>query len=693
MASVMKTRTRLIQQFRSRQWSPWVQIPTSSDTCILCLLGVLVCVAPRPAWAHRQMERKHGVTSLKETTRKGIDDNPRLRTPSSTMDEIKDQSSHRNSSPLVSTGTDLSRTGNENQSPAQILQDAQVFPLNYPSYRARLLRKMRENQVDEDSHAKRDQVALRIFPPPQIGGGDRVYSGDAQIGAVIAIASEEVGQIDIKLTISATGHDDIEFYLYRREETDDLTQFIVLPPIRDLIKGIDSKFVQLTLDAVGIPSDNSASIVLSRDGSSFRIGDHSEHGEILTLDGEKGELEVDLSSIETDPVPAGFPELSSVLERSGSTSNAQFGFNRNSIAQMQSRSAVGVYPCFVHKAKYNDNDGDIWTESGWFYRNARYHLVDVYHNGKRKRSTYLDSSGCLEGGANYGSGEYEFKVWSKAKLGNLTLKAKRRDYYSVRSSKFRVDGGHEVRVIKFKGDNSRFNALLPAVQSVLHTHQHLGRETININVEVEQSHSSFSCRKRTMNIREGREHRMFTVAHEMGHAFACLVNEESIRKKLTSLDCSYYSASCPDGSQDDDTVDLGDAHALTSKEWVDCSIGEGWASFYAATIWNYNQYDCSYGSVDCEGEGTYKDAYLENYCEGKQGIAGQGTDIDWLKQFWDMYSMDGGLSVMDMVNLFEESDEWTRSDGYEKLNDAAQRLGGRWEDAWDSFDSMNGIDH
>lgn len=353
-------------------------------------------------------------------------------------------------------------------------------------------------------------------------------------------------------------------------------------------------------------------------------------------------------------------------------------------------SSTGILPCFVHHVIYNDaNSGDIWTQTGWHYKNAKHQWVQKYHNGNYVGSDWLNSSGCLSSPIYHGAGTYKFKVWTGARLhgipntsgGAPTINVidHTTNYFTVFTAQTHVSSGTPTHLF-YLGNSHQANALLAAVQSIEQEGGMMGTATTTVYTDPPEGRSYH--RSGEVFIGHPAEASKYIIAHEMGHAFTYRTVSG---RKLNGGDCSYKSVSCPDHSD-------GDGHAIDSKEHSQCSIQEGFAIFWGAAAYNYAfQSDCSYEGYDCEGSNDFPTRKLETDCNTPWG--GKGTDIDWTRQFWDMRTASTPVTIPEMINWFSSASSWGRGDGYSKLNSEANSIGGNLNTVWDQFKGYNGIDH
>ena len=131
---------------------------------------------------------------------------------------------------------------------------------------------------------------------------------------------------------------------------------------------------------------------------------------------------------------------------------------------------------------------------------------------------------------------------------------------------------------------------------------------------------------------------------------------------------------------------------MSSKEHSQCAIGEGWAHFVAARVWNsQSELNCNFRywsgveEVPCDhGNSSWPLGYMRSECIGDH--SGKGNELDWMRQFWDVHTRGANApSLNDMVDWVNTAAAWGTSDGFNKLNQAANTVGGRLDTNWDNY--------
>jgi hypothetical protein len=197
--------------------------------------------------------------------------------------------------------------------------------------------------------------------------------------------------------------------------------------------------------------------------------------------------------------------------------------------------------------------------------------------------------------------------------------------------------------------------------------------------------------------------RKYLIAHQMGHLASIFKNGDLIAAVSTTA--------AADGA-----CDGGTGHSMHSKEHQSSAAYEGiahaWAalafndsgaaadcgfSYYLPPDWDNdgtpdpNEFDCDgtlYGSIDGND-------YLNDVCGGT--LTGKGTEIDWLRFWWDLVT-DGGLNDAQIFEIWAGAspDDWS-TDGTgppgaqpaKRLLDSADFLSLFTQ--WDAYDDANGV--
>jgi hypothetical protein len=199
--------------------------------------------------------------------------------------------------------------------------------------------------------------------------------------------------------------------------------------------------------------------------------------------------------------------------------------------------------------------------------------------------------------------------------------------------------------------------------------------------------------------------RKFVITHEMGHAVA-IRRDENLRTgpeyDESFLDCAEYLWAADR------------AHDFASREYASTAAVEGFAHYYAASVWNNGgENDCSfyyYKTVDFEPRDYYWNdpnrhvwvadpnpiyscatsrTFLEGWCYPWDGY---GVESDWLTFWWDIQTQ-MGLTFGQISDIYDcaNAHDWTwNTDVYYNLRECVDA---NIRDEWDYWANENGINH
>ena len=212
---------------------------------------------------------------------------------------------------------------------------------------------------------------------------------------------------------------------------------------------------------------------------------------------------------------------------------------------------------------------------------------------------------------------------------------------------------------------------------------------------VGDSHSGGSYNGTQVNLSRTASDQMFLVVHEDGHRMADLRTQSVMND---AQDYSINDATCPGEP-------TGTPHSMRSKEYSGAAAGEGFSHFYAADVFNsHDEADCAFAYykntagisaplyVDCESANTnFPVNRLDTDCGGG---AGRGTELDWLRQYWDVHTNGATPPTFTaMCDWLDTATAWTRSSAYQQLDAEANDVGGALNTNWDGAKAVNGVDH
>lgn len=193
-----------------------------------------------------------------------------------------------------------------------------------------------------------------------------------------------------------------------------------------------------------------------------------------------------------------------------------------------------------------------------------------------------------------------------------------------------------------------------------------------------------------VNIDDQTEHKYrqkFLVGHEVGHA----IEEAYQTARFGTMDYLYGSYTQPVDAACDSA---GELHALTSREYTSAAINEGFAHFVSTDTYNdhgqttgrFTYYKDDLGfprDIAVEGDPAFDMAnphnsnrYAERVCTAT--ASNVGTELDWLRFFWDLHTVGGGaddehenLLQLRVDAAFQGGPAWGDQNGYDLLEDNA----------------------
>jgi hypothetical protein len=187
--------------------------------------------------------------------------------------------------------------------------------------------------------------------------------------------------------------------------------------------------------------------------------------------------------------------------------------------------------------------------------------------------------------------------------------------------------------------------------------------------------------------------RKFMISYFIGLRLAHL----AVGSEMYARSASGSSVTCPAGP-------AGATHSMGSRENQALAIQEGFAHFYAADVWNNDDFDdCKLGyfqdefgtgapTIDCESsDANYPRPYMETVCGTPWD--GRGTTVDWMRTFWDLHT-DGAdeIPFNDILAWLRSADYWSDQNGYAELEEEAAQIGGTFYTRWTAAANTNGVD-
>ncbi|MCA9710152.1 MAG: hypothetical protein KDK70_30210 [Myxococcales bacterium] len=368
--------------------------------------------------------------------------------------------------------------------------------------------------------------------------------------------------------------------------------------------------------------------------------------------------------------------------------------------------AVGAGPaafttvkfCFEQKSLFTDagHGEDYWTSNTNTARSVAGTRITIYRNGSPSTQWLGDGIGDDDPGKGCTTSfapaaTFTFRAYARAMVQGNEI-----DVESVQSESTVFDLPQSIYVggaggtydVTYDPGSDLFNVMAAASQGLYRHAGGLSGKTFDIRVHADDSYAStnYAGNSALIYIEDGDEAKKFIITHELGHT----VGGQATGGRLVGNDCSFDSISCPSSG----------SHSMTSKEYSNCAIGEGFAHFYAADIWN-DHYENScvfeyWGSgtpaIDCEGSSaSYPSAYMESACDPTYD--GRGVELDWLRQFWDVHTEGSDPSMNQMLAWMDGATAWGTTNGYDRLDAAANAYGGAINSNWDGNKGANGVDH
>jgi hypothetical protein len=272
-------------------------------------------------------------------------------------------------------------------------------------------------------------------------------------------------------------------------------------------------------------------------------------------------------------------------------------------------------------------------------------------------------------------------------------------------------GTHNVTIVPPNADTvNAFNVFSAALYSVYRHNGGLSNQDFNIDYDNDNNLSNENSGGRVRINRNGSDNK-FMITHELGHRLGRLA---------AALDGSgsYVTEQgfCLDENADESGNPLETNHSMRSMELQEAAVNEGFAHFFAADVWNDHDHDsCQFryykriwvpglpGSwviptVNCNaGTTNIPLAYMESVpCSDTAGMAGHGTEVDWMRTFWHLHRSNA-TSFVDIINFIRTAQDWNAAGkeecAYEYLDDRATAIGDPFDNLWEAASVANGVDH
>ena len=378
---------------------------------------------------------------------------------------------------------------------------------------------------------------------------------------------------------------------------------------------------------------------------------------------------------------------------------------------------AGVKICIQQMSIFSDAGigEDFWTSTASTARASRGAWVAILREGSYLWVNFVGDgrgagdpgSGCTDVLAEppdpSGTYDYTIQIWT---VGNVQGNAINTAYNGnpvldwTFTRPLTGNGTFEVTFDPTGNTGKAFDVYMVGAYGLYRHAAGLTDETFRFRLEAGSSNSSVDRVNDTVRIGDLRADRKFIIAHEMGHLLGDFATGNNDWKTVNTKCHCYESSSCP--------AEYG-SHTMISKERSRCAVAEGFAHFYAAAVFNSHTddspYECwfhyykevggdSTPTVNCEldwPDGPFDEAYMENNCAVPW--VGMGTELDWMRTFWDVLSDQPIPHTMeDIVQWIDSADFWHNYFAFNELDAAADLIGGEFDAKWDLAKGRNGVD-
>jgi hypothetical protein len=352
-------------------------------------------------------------------------------------------------------------------------------------------------------------------------------------------------------------------------------------------------------------------------------------------------------------------------------------------------SLINVNFCFNQRSQYLDGGvgEDFWTETALTYRAAQGLLIWIIGPGGTAYFGYLNGSGCTGAILDLPTGTYSATVASAGSNGAGKVVEVYTwpppdtsvEDYSFSLGNLTTGGIKTYNFYPSGSDFEEFNIAAAANYALYYNPGDTNNE-YEFMAQADVCQNAGGYIKICTNYHDDK----WMIGHEQGHEFFTVnasvvpwgtINSYAIAE--TDVDCDSTSNS----------------HNIETKEYVGSAFAEAAASFFAALTWNNTTATNGwfghpwFGDVDIEsGQVDLVLAYMNNRCNpGSAGVAGMGTEIDWLRQLWDVRT---NASRPTMNNMYDWMDyqgaTMNTTNVYTKLDTAANNVGGNVNTNWDA---------
>lgn len=358
----------------------------------------------------------------------------------------------------------------------------------------------------------------------------------------------------------------------------------------------------------------------------------------------------------------------------------------------------------------------FWTHRTPYSRRLIGNLVFVKHKGEYLFSGALDSKGCTQRFKVPKGSWVHIDVLSAGYVGQWLIETWDIGGDEIPRNQLAVTVREKDKTQKINLTHSQArNVYLAMAKSIQRRPVSYHDETYKIKSYVGD------CRATHYNSTSGKIHicnqsaddprqqnhitKKFVIAHELGH-FVNDFYQGLLGGRYTDYDPPNKNF-CDVEGDDFDLKNLkgdggGSSHATTSVEVIGVAIREGFASFYAAEIFNGSKSSvCDmkigrFGHMNCGGEkgyGYHPMKLMETNCDADRGL---GNEVDWTRAFWDLRRRNKKITMKRVISwLYQlknkiKEEELDNGSVYKASVSVAKKL--KFSSDWKKVAKANGVD-
>ncbi len=347
-----------------------------------------------------------------------------------------------------------------------------------------------------------------------------------------------------------------------------------------------------------------------------------------------------------------------------------------------------------------------WTNNFPTARTSRGSQVEVRRSGNLLFSGFLgDGLGSGDPGAgctgnfsgSAANATYEVTIESRGLVQNNTVEVVEEGVGLIRSHTANIVASNGTFNVTLNAAAAfdEFNVYMPAAYAIWRHAGGMQSQFYRYTIDAAGG-SRFDRFQDRIYIHRNHHFKKFVIVHEAGHALGDFGTGNN-NFKLVDLNCEDFGDAVCGAS--------GGQHSMASKEFARCALGEGFAHFYSADVFNdHYQTDCQFHyyknefgndstpTVDCEdANGSFVERFMEANCPLPWG--GYGTEIDWMRALWDLHT-DGidPPGFTEIVEWLDSANVWGDVTAFDELDSEADEIGGNLNRNWDTAKTQNGID-